>query len=289
MDGLGQRAKMAAEDITPCRHLGAPPEAIVDSVSRVIEALARDPAYLAAKGLSCEEYTHALPAAIEKMRGSQSASNADRRLFLVSFFSKMQDLGLITGFEMPRYGDDTVYRLAVPGVGSVAIIQKGCPDGKHSSVNWSRPDWAAEAYLWWLCSSMAYQPGLHVWKGVNRLRQRFFSSAPDAVDGVIFHNELCGTPSRPCPKSGNAIEIEGRSVPPPCLYVMPERADDAVEWNWGGRRDVLFPRVLHAMFDIPNNQSSAYTGHVGFQRRGAEIRTTVSCHFGPGRSMNHRS
>lgn len=280
---------MAAEDITPCRHLGAPPEAIVDSVSRVIEGLARDSAYLATKGLSCEEYTQALPSAIEKMRGSQSASNAERRSFLASLFTKMQERGEVTRFEMPRYGDDTVYRLEVPTLGSVAIIQKGCPDGKHSSVSWSRPEWAKEAYLWWLCSSMAYQPGFHVWKGVNRLRQRFFSNAPDTIDGVIFHNELCGTPSRPCPKIGNAIEIDGKLVPPPCIYVMPEHADNGVEWNWDGRREVLFPRVLHAMFDIPDNQTSAYTGHVGFQRRGAVIRTNVSCHFGPGRSMNHRS
>lgn len=261
----------------------------MEKVSGVIESLASDTAYLASKGLSVEEYAHALPAAIEKLRGSQSASNADRRSFLVSFFNEMQARRQITAFEMPRYGDDTVYRLAVPGVGSVAIIQKGCPDGQHSSVNWSRPDWANEAYLWWLCSSMTYEPGTHVWKGANRLRQRFFSSAPDTIDGVIFHNELCGSPSRPCPKAGNAIEIDGRSVPPPCLYVMPERADGAAEWNWGGYRELRFPRVLHAMFDIPTDHSPAYTGHVGFQRRAADVRTTVSCHFGPGRSTSHRS
>jgi len=201
----------------------------------------------------------------------------------------MQERGQITGFEMPRYGDDTVYRLTVPHLGDVAIIQKGCPDGQHSSVNWSRPDWATEAYLWWLCSSMAYEPGVHVWKGINRLRQRFFSNAPDTIDGVIFENEICGTPSRPCPKSTNAIEIDGRTVPPPCLYVTPERADDIAQWNWNGSRQVLFPRALYAMFGIPLEQASAYTGHVGLQRRGASIRTTVSCHFGPGRSTNYRS
>lgn len=280
---------MASEDAAPCRHLGAPPEAIVDKVIRVIETLANDAAFLGSKGLSVEEYSHALPAAIEKLRGSQSASNADRRSFLVSLFNKMQERGQITRFEMPRYGDDTVYRLAVPGIGNVAIIQKGCPDGKHSSVNWSRPDWATEAYLWWLCSSMTYHPGLHVWKGVNRLRQRFFSNEPDTIDGVIFHNELCGTPSRPCPKSNKAIEIDGRAVPPPCLYVMPERVDGAEEWNWNGHRAVLFPQVLYAMFDIPAKNSSSYNGHVGFQRRGAEVRIAVSSHFGPGRSTNHRS
>ena len=280
---------MATDDAAPCRHPGAPPEAVVDRVSGVISSLASDATFLASKGLSVQEYVHALPAAIEKLRGSQSASNADRRSFLVSFFNEMHARGKITGFEMPRYGDDTIYRLEPPGIGSVAIIQKGCPDGQHSSVNWSRPEWAAEAYLWWLCSSMTYEPGFHVWKGVNRLRQRFFSNEPDTIDGVIFHNELCGTPNRPCPKSSNAIQIDGRSVPPPCLYVMPQRAEGAAEWNWAGNREVRFPRVLYGMFGISQESSPAYTGHIGFQRRATGIRTTVSCLFGPGRSTSHRS
>lgn len=192
---------------------------------------------------------------------------------------------------MPRYGDDTIYRLSVPGIGNVAIIQKGCPDGQHSSVNWSRPIWATEAYLWWLCSSMTVEPGVHVWKGIGRLRQRFFSNAPDNIDGIIFHNELCGSPNRPCPKANSSIQINGKSVPPPCLYVMPERNIDidATVWNWDGYRTVRFPRVLHEMFGISSSNSPAFTGHVGFQRRGSEMRTTVSCLFGPGRSTSHRS
>lgn len=280
---------MASEDIAPCRHPGAPPDAVVDRVSDVIATLASDAKFLASRGLTIQEYQHALPAAIEKLRGSQSASNADRRSFLVAFFNEMMAREKISGFEMPHYGDDTVYRLAVPGVGSVAIIQKGCPDGQHSSVNWSRPDWAAETYLWWLCSSMNYEPGVHIWKGVNRLRQRFFSDAPDSIDGIIFHNDLCGSPNRPCPKSNNAIVIEGRAVPPPCLYVMPERKDGTEEWNWRGQREVGFPRVLNALFGIQSDQSPAFTGHVGFQQHGADVRTTISCHFGPGRSTSHRS
>ena len=280
---------MPIEDVTPCRHPGAPSEAIVERVSTIIESLADDATFLSSKGVTVEEFARAFPAALERLRGSQSASNAGRRSFLISFFNEMQARGQITNFEMPRYGDDTVYRLAVPGIGSVAIIQKGCPDGKHSSVNWSRPDWAAEAYLWWLCSSLTLEPGIHVWKGVGRLRQRFFSSLPDAIDGVIFHNELCGSPNRPCPKAKIAIMIDGKSVPPPCLYVMPERRDGASEWNWDSRRVVRFAEVLHAMFGITRAESPFYTGHVGFHRRGSEVRTIVSILFGPGRATSYRS
>ncbi len=280
---------MATDESAPCRHAGAPPEAVVDRVVSIIESLASDAMFLASKGLSAGEYSHALPAAIEKLRGTQSASNAMRRSFLVLLFNELQSRGLITSVEMPRYGDDTIYRLGVPAIGNVAIIQKGCPDGHHSSVRWSRPEWADEAYLWWLCSSMNYEPGVHVWKGANRLRQRFFSDAPDLIDGVVFHNELCGTPSRPCPKASNSRAITGRFVPPPCIYVMPGHREDTGDWNWGGTRDVRFPRVLLSMFDISAEQASAYTGHIGFQRRGGDTRMIVSSHFGAGRSSSHRS
>lgn len=280
---------MAIEDVAPCRHAGAPPDAIVSKVSSVIESLAADASFLASKGLTAEEYALALPAAIERIRGRKSASNSERRSFLMAFFNEMAARGLASCLEAPSYGDDTVYRLAVPGVGSVAVIQKGCPDGAHSSVRWTRPDWAVECYLWWLCSSTAYEPGEHIWKGLNRLRARFFSQAPGAVDGVIFHNELCGTSERPCPKSAHSIQIDGASVPPPCLYVMPERREGVAEWNWRGERELRFPRVLQAMFGLNDEGSSVYFGHVGFQRRGADLRTTVTCHFGPGRSTNYRS
>ena len=77
---------------------------------------------------------------------------------------------------MPDYGRDTVYRLSIPDIGDVAVVQKGCPDGKHSSVAWSVPDWAVETYLWWLCPSLKNHPGWHVSAGVKRLRGEFFSS-----------------------------------------------------------------------------------------------------------------
>ncbi len=280
---------METEDAAPCNHPGAPPDTIVDRVSKVIASLANDAGYLASKGLTTREFEHAFPAAIQKLRGSDSASNADRRAFLAKLFDEMQTQGRISNIELPKYGVDTIYRLVVPGVGNVAIIQKGCPDGPHSSVKWSRPEWATEAYLWWVCSSLRHEPGTHIWKGVCRLRQRFFSDAPDTIDGIIFHNELCGTPSRPCPKTSNLIQIDGKPVPPPCLYVMPQHRDGTDEWNWGGNREILFPQVLFSTFGIPSSQSSSFTGHVGFQKHGADIRTVISCHFGPGRSTSYRS
>lgn len=280
---------MAAEKAAPCRHPGAPPEAVVVKVSNVLASLAEDSAYLATKGLTAEEYRSALPAAIQKLRGSRAAGNANRRQFLVGLFERMLQLGLIMKLESPRYGDDTVYRLSINGFGDVAIIQKGCPDGAHSSVRWAAPDWAKETYLWWICDSLTLEPGEHVGKGINRLRQRFFSDAPDAVDGVIFHNELCGTSNRPCPKVDRALSIDDMLVPPPCVYIMPEHCKEGADWNWDGARNRVFPAILLAMFNISADEVPAYIGFVGFQKRGGTLRSTISSPFGPGRSTNFRS
>ena len=278
-------AKLAAA----CRHAGVPPSPIVEKVSALIEAIGSDRDFLATKGLSIDEYRSALPMALEAMRGSQSASNSEHRLFLMSIFDLLVERGLIEQYETPAYGADTVYRLHTQDCGDVAIIQKGCPDGAHSSVRWSRPEWARETYLWWLCSSLAYEPGEHVSKGVNRLRQRFFGDAIDQLDGVIFHNQLCGTPQRPCPKLSRGIVVSERVVPPPCIYTMPRRSQDVAEWNWSGTETLRFPNILLGLFGITPGEVPAYLGHVGFQRRGNSLRTTICSRFGAGRSTTFRN
>lgn len=281
---------MSAETAAPCRHVGAPPPAVVDRVSLAIQNLAQDASFLAKHGISPAEYDMALPAAVESLRGSMSASNSDRRQFLGRLFEHLVEEGLVTSVSAPSYGSDTVYRLAVPGVGLVAVIQKGCPDGAHSSVRWTVPDWADETYLWWLCSSTNSHPGEHVSKGVNRLRQRFFSEVPGVLDGIIFHNELCGGPGRPCPKVAKSVDVGGRRTPPPCIYVMPQREDELHDWNWSGTRRTAFPSVLLQAFGIAPLEADSYVGYVGFQRRGnGNLRTTITSRFGAGRSTTFRN
>lgn len=285
---------MGSETAAPCRHPGAPPDEVIDLVVGAVRAMAADDAFLQRQGLTAQDFELALPAAIQRIRGSAAASNSVRRNFLVALFQRMVTSGVISGFDTPDYGDDTVYRLRVPAIGSVAIIQKGCPDGAHSSVNWTAPDWANETYLWWLCDSLQYEPGEHVAKGVNRLRNRFFSAAyTDAVDGIIFHNATCATPLRPCPKIPMAIDLDGKKVPPPCIWVMPERtgidARAPAEWNWQGSRARRFPEVLMSAFGIDGITVPLYTGYVGFTKGERGARTTIASRYGPGRSTVFRS
>lgn len=285
---------MGAETAVPCKHPGAPPEEVISLVVNAVKAMAADDAFLQRRGLTTQDFELGLPAAIQRIRGSAAASNSNRRSFLVALLQLMVAEGIISKFDTPDYGDDTVYRLYVPNIGNVAIIQKGCPDGVHSSINWSAPDWADETYLWWLCDSLQYEPGEHVAKGLNRIRNRFFSSEyVDAVDGVIFHNATCGTSLRPCPKIARAIDLDGKKVPPPCIWVMPDRRDiearDTSEWNWNGNRTRRFPEVLLAAFGIGIAETALYTGYVGFSKGQRGTRTTIMSRYGTSRSTVFRS
>jgi hypothetical protein len=279
-----------ADSAAPCRHVGAPRPETVERAGEIIRRLANHPDLLSQYGLTPDEFQAALPAAVESVRGSMSASNAGRREFLGGILNHLVAVGLATSVSAPTYGDDTVYRLEVPGVGTVAIIQKGCPDGAHSSVRWQVPVWADETYLWWLCPSMKANPGDHVAKGVNRLRKRFFSDTPGELSGVIFHNELCGSAQRPCPKIRNAVTIDGNLVPPPCIYTMPERESEATSWNWAGGRKLGFPAVLLKAFSLPSGETDLFAGYVGFQRKtNGAVRTTITTRYGAARSSTYRS
>lgn len=256
----------------------------------LIRNLGADEQNLKRYGLTSEEYRAALPAAIETMRGSMSASRGAKKDFLTDIFKQMESSGALSEVKLPAYNEDTVYRLAVPNLGDVAVIQKGCPDGKHSSVEWSTPGWAKETYLWWVCDSKKTEPGGHVHGGINRIRRhKYFSRTPEGIDGVIFHSPLCGTPERICPKRDGGIEIAGREIPVPCIYVMPNWTDDSSELNWDGSQSRKFPAVLLGFFGVSQENVAAHTGYVGFRRQGGKIRTTITARYGNGCSTTYRS
>lgn len=108
---------MSSENAAPCRHAGAPSESVVERTIETILSIANDDNFLMTKGITSIEYQAALPAAIEAMRGRKSANSAERRQFLASIIDEMHARGIVSNVEKPKYGDDTVYRLTVPGFG----------------------------------------------------------------------------------------------------------------------------------------------------------------------------
>jgi hypothetical protein len=281
---------MESDDAAPCRHAEIPPTAVVDSVVSLIESLSTYPDLLSKHGITQKEFTSALPAAIEQIRGRRSAGVGARREFMTAMLQGLVDKGVASELEVPPSGADTVYRLRVVGLGDVAIIQKGAPDGTQGSVKWQVPSWAQEAYLWWVFDGMNRHPGSEVAKGVSRLRRVFFNEDRRQLDGVIFHNQLCGTASRVCPKQQHTADFGGLVVPPPCIYVMPDTDQNATSWNWDGSTQRRFPTLLLSAFDIPPEKAFLYTGHVGFRRAGNKsMRTVITSRFGHANTTTHRS
>lgn len=278
-------ASLPFANAAPCRHRGAPRPEVVEHVLKLLSSLAKDQGYLASHGLTGDEYSHALPLAVEKLRGRMAASNQERRDFVEEIVSVLVDLGVVLRYKKPTYGKDTVYRLFMSGGMQVGLIQKGCPDGKHSSVAWSRPDWADELYLWWVCDSKNLEPGEHVWKGVNRVRGKVSAAGEDQLDGLIFYNQLCGTPDRPCPKMEHAIERNGIKLPPPCIYVFPRWDHSQSLLNWRGETQRVFPRQLLSAFGIEDAHVANFTGHIGFRLSGGEVtRTEVTSRYGASKA-----
>jgi hypothetical protein len=277
---------MSSDQVAPCRHAGVMPEVAVQRSVDAIKNLDLAPEYLAKFGLSVDEYIASLPIAIQRMRGSDAATTGFKRKYLTNIFAEMQRLELIAAFEEPKYGKDTVYRLRVPGYGDIAIIQKGCPDGNHSSSAWTVPEWAKESYLWWLCPSLRYSPGVHINKGINRLMPRFVASSTDVneklLSGVIFNNEICGTANRPCPKKSLSLNIADTQVVPPCIYLF--STDESSE---AGTRPV-FPTILLSLFGLNSLSVQDYIGQINFYKNGMREKKKISMRFGAGKSTTYR-
>lgn len=266
----------------PCRHRGVPSEQVVEQILQLLSStLPADKNYLSSRGLTPEEYMQALPTAVERLRGRMAASNQQRRGFVQEFLELLVKLGIVERYQSPKYGDDTIYRLFVKGGRQIGLVQKGCPDGKHSSVAWARPSWAEELYLWWVCDSKNAEPGENIWKGINRIRGKVSVPGADQLDGVIFYSHSCGTADRPCPKMTHAIAHNGMMLPPPCIYIFPKWETGQTNLNWRGEVQRQFPSKIIRAFGISEADAPNFVGHVGFRMSGPTVTATeVTSRFG---------
>jgi hypothetical protein len=271
--------------IAPCTNAGIPPSTVIDRVSDVVaNRLQKDADFLARNGLTPEEYLAAFPFAIERIRGRMSATNSPKRAFVSAILDAGVKKGLFSSVESVVHDKTQMHAITLPTGQKIGLLCKGCPDGNHTTI-WSRPPWATELFLWWLCpQSPVRNPGTGIWKGIGRLKRKFCSSANEQLDGVIFYDNTCGTTKRPCPKASLGLTLDGISYPPPCIYVLPPIDYTTTgQHNWRGEAVTTFAPPFLQLFGVPKAEINNFTSFIGFRIKTGAIRATrISNHYGCG-------
>jgi len=163
--------------------------------------------------------------AIEKIRGTFSASMADKRIFASAILNFMQDEGHIADWESSGGQNRHDYLVTLNNGRLAAIELKGCLDGNNTNI-FVRPPHVNEFIIWSICTNEASDPRHNAWSGIHTRLSAEIISSSQQVDGLIILDWLCGTISRPCPKLSGEVpdmptEVGPYRIPPPCIYVFP--------------------------------------------------------------------
>ena len=194
-------------------------------------------------------------AAIERLRGIQAASTADKREFVEVVLRHLEAAGLISGSRYKGAGERFDFEVRMPSGRVVVIEAKGCLDGNNTNI-FERPPQAEEFIIWSLCQNAGADPEHNAWSGIHTRLGAEIIHRQQRVDGLVIWDKLCGT-ARPCPKLeknpkiGTQLET-GATVPPPCLYLFPRSLPDPRNnpapkpWRLP---EVEFLTALHAAFN----------------------------------------
>jgi hypothetical protein len=169
-------------------------------------------------------------AAIERLRGQQSATMTTKRAFISQILDHMKSVGAILEWESTGQADRHDYQVTLPG-GRIAVIEaKGCLDGNNTTI-FERPMNADEFVIWSLCQNPGADPKVNALSGIHTRLSADIISRGQKVDALIIWDMLCGTVGRPCPKlkadSTRGVVLGQKRVPPPCVYLLPRSIPDA--------------------------------------------------------------
>ncbi len=227
---------LRSEDCLPCRHGLAPAQ--VESAKNVLANLADDaPQILAKYGIPPSAWPALLRAAVESLRGTNSATTSDKRRFIEAVLDYGVSHKAFVSWNFEGTGGRQDYRVELSGGRLVAVEAKGCPDGNNTTI-WDRPPWAHEFVVWCLCpESLVHEPGAGVWSGISTRLIPKVAAEEKVVDAFIFWDGRCGSELRKCPKArsfgvsgplrSKATDILGDPpgwLPPPCIYLFPQSA-----------------------------------------------------------------
>lgn len=220
-------ASEKALPIIPCSRT----KAVVAEIESYSESLRASAPLLGSHGLSQDEFWESglFRAAVERLRGQQAASMAQKRAFIASILTWLKDNHLIASWESAGAKDRHDYEVHMSS-GSVCCIEaKGCLDGNNTNI-FQRPPNADEFVIWSLCQNPGADPRKNTWSGIHTRLSAEIVHKGELVDGLIVWDMLCGTPRRPCPKIEDRPErlttVGDRVLPPPCIYLFPRSRPD---------------------------------------------------------------
>jgi len=168
-------------------------------------------------------------AAIERIRGTQSASTTEKRDFMALILDHMKSEGAIADWDFTGAADRHDYQIKFDDGWLCVVEAKGCLDGNNTNI-FERPANADEFLIWSLCQNSGSDPRHNAWSGIHTRLGAEIIHRQQRVDGLVVWDMLCGTKGRPCPKldsEGKVTQLsDGRFVPPPCLFLFPRTIPD---------------------------------------------------------------
>lgn len=220
---------MAGHPIIPCELL---PQTS-GRISAYVDALMAAAPAIGTHGLTPEEFWNSgiFRSAVERLRGTQAASMAEKRAFMTGVLDYLRANRAIREWSYQGTGERHDYEVAMNN-GRISVIEtKGCLDGNNTNI-FERPPQADEFIIWSLCQNPGSDPHRNAWSGIHTRLSAEIIHRRQRVDGLVIWDMVCGTVGRPCPKlianAGRATQLgEGRSVPPPCIYLFPRSIPDA--------------------------------------------------------------
>lgn len=252
---------MADRPIIPCNRR----DDWADVIDAYAESLRHAAHTIGLHGLDAAAFNESglFNSAVERIRGQRSATTSVKYAFIEATLSFLKDLGKISRYEFVGQRERHDFEVWFPDGRLCCVEAKGCLDGNNTNI-FKRPENADEFVIWSLCQNPGSDPRHNAWSGIHSRLSAEIVARRERVDGLVIWDMLCGTRARPCPKliedPTRAVELAGKLVPPPCIYLFPRTIPDARNnpnprpWSLG---DVRFLDVLASAFSTPSSEAIA--------------------------------
>jgi hypothetical protein len=137
--------------------------------------------------------------AVERLRGTQSATTEKKRTFIADILRFMLEQGAISDWKFSGAGERHDYEVYMPGGWLCVIEAKGCLDGNNTNI-FERPPNADEFIIWSLCQNPGSNPRHNAWSGIHTRLSAEIIHRRQRVDG------LCNPDGRNLNEQGDLLK-----------------------------------------------------------------------------------